>query len=181
MKKKIFIIAIIIIILILLFLIIYPNIEFRKDNKLYYFTYSDNSDEWDMNLCYDESYSYNEKRDISIKGWEYKEFLFFKLFVLEYKEGNVCATEYLLEPSYIEKVIKDAQITDNSHNIDLEKLIKDKKAIVGNTKYHSEDEKIEIYYTLDGKEEVMFIFYDDELLVIQVGLSDEGPKFIAYE
>ena len=38
-----------------------------------------------------------------------------------------------------------------------------------------------IYYTLDGKEEVMFIFYVDELLVIQVGLSDEGPKFIAYE
>ena len=85
MKKKILIITITIIIVILSFLIIYPNIEFRKDNKLYYFTYSDNSDEWDMNLCYDESYSYNEKRDISIKGWEYKKFLFFKLFILDYK------------------------------------------------------------------------------------------------
>lgn len=180
MKKKCVIISCIVIILTML-LAIYPNIEFKKNNKLYYFTYSDNTDEWDMNLCYDESYSYNEKRDISVSGWEYKKFLFFKLFILDYKEGNVCATEYLLEDSYVKRVINEAEIIDNSNNINLEELIKGKEAIVGNTKYYSKDEKIELYYILDGKEEEMFIFYVDDLLVIQVGLSDEGPKFIAYK
>lgn len=181
MKKKIIIISCIILIIFIALLAIYPNIEFRRDNKLYYFTYSDNTDEWDMNLCYDESYSYNEERDISISGWEYKHFLFFKLFILDYKEGNVCDTEYVLDADYIDRVINEAEIIDNSHNIDLKELIKNKEAIVGNNKYNSEDEKMEIYYILDGKEEEMFIFYVEDLLVIQVGLSDEGPKFIAYK
>ena len=38
-----------------------------------------------------------------------------------------------------------------------------------------------IYYTLDGQESFMSIFETDGLLVIKVGYSDEGPKFIAYE
>jgi len=38
-----------------------------------------------------------------------------------------------------------------------------------------------IYYVLDGKSEVMYVFYVDDLLIIQVGYSDEGPKFIAYK
>ena len=94
---------------------------------------------------------------------------------------NCFDAEYLLEESYIKRVINEAEITDNSNNINLEELIKGKEAIVGNTKYYSENEKIELYYILDGKEEEMFIFYVDDLLVIQVGLSDEGPKFIAYK
>ena len=40
-------------------------------------------------LCYDESYSYNRDRDISIIKWEYKGFLIFKWFEIKYIEGNI--------------------------------------------------------------------------------------------
>ena len=33
----------------------------------------------------------------------------------------------------------------------------------------------------DGRYEELFVFYLDDLLIIQVGNSDEGPKYIAYE
>ena len=71
----------------------------------------------------------------------------------------------------------------NNENVDNNvNIVVPSKNLVETSRMIPEDnEKIEIYYTLDGKEEVMFIFYVDELLVIQVGLSDEGPKFIAYE
>jgi hypothetical protein len=60
-------------------------------------------------------------------------------------------------------------------------LIIDKKAIVGNKKYFGNDYLNSIEYILDGKEEIMYLYYLDDLLVIQVGLSDEGPKYIAYK
>ena len=41
--------------------------------------------------------------------------------------------------------------------------------------------KESIDYVLDGKYETLYVFYVDDLLVIQVGFSDEGPKFIAYK
>ena len=63
---------------------------------------------------------------------------------------------------------------------DLSKLIEGKKAIVSNKKYFDNDYKSSIYYKLDGVEQVMYIFYVDDLLVIQVGNTDEGCKFIAY-
>ena len=34
---------------------------------------------------------------------------------------------------------------------------------------------------INGKYETMYTFYVDDLLVIQVGLRDEGAKFIAYK
>jgi hypothetical protein len=36
-------------------------------------------------------------------------------------------------------------------------------------------------YKLDDKYEELYVFYLDDLLVIQVGNTDEGPKYIAYE
>ena len=38
-----------------------------------------------------------------------------------------------------------------------------------------------ITYTLNNRHETMYVFYQYDLLVIQVGLSDEGPKYIAYK
>lgn len=182
MKKKIGIILGILIGIILFIIILYPMVEIERNNKLYVFTYEkENWSEWEQNMCYNESYSYNEKRDISIYGWEYKEFLFFRWFVLEYEDGNVCDTEYLLEEEYIERVIKEAEILDNEDNIDLEELIKDRKAIVGNKRYLGNEYDLGMTYKLDDKYEILYIFYLDDLLVIQVGNSDEGPKFIAYE
>lgn len=188
MKKKILLISIIILTIILIFICIYPNIEFYNNNYLYMMSYgkdweySKDFKELEQETCYDESYLYNEKRNISITGWEYKNFLFFKWFKVSYKEGNLCATEYLLEESYIENFLKKAEIKENEDNIDLSKLIEGKESIVSNKRYPWNDNNSYISYVLDGKYMDMFIYKtEDELVVIQVGLSDEGPKYIAYK
>ena len=48
-------------------------------------------------------------------------------------------------------------------------------------RYLGNDYSLNIGYILNGKHEDLYVFYVGDLLVIQVGLSDEGPKFIAYE
>lgn len=177
MKKIIFITVIIII----FFLIIYPFVEIKLDGKIIKFSYSDDISVFEDNICYDESYVYNEKRNISIYNFDIKKYLIFNIISFEYKDGNICDTEYLLEESYIENFIENAVILYNGNNIDIKELIKGKSAIVGNKKYFGNDYNTYLTYTLDGKYEVMYIFYIDDLIVIQVGLSDEGPKFIAYK
>lgn len=171
----------ILVVILVLILVTYPNIEIRKDNKLIKLQYSDSISEFDQVTCYDDGYSYDEKRDISILQIDHKNFLFFHVLILEYEEGNICDREFILEESYINNFIENAEIEYNEHNIDIEELIKDKEAIVENKRYPHGDEVYEIGYKLDERYETMFIFYYEELLIIQVGLSDEGPKFIAYK
>lgn len=189
MKNKfILAICIFLVLIISIFVIIYPSIEFYKDDYLYLmsygkdFEYSEDFEEFDQETCYDESYSYNKKRNISISSWDYEGFLFFRWFRVKYKEGNVCETEYVLEESYIKNFIENAKINDECDNIDLEFLIEGKTPIVSNKRYPLNDEHKYINYILDGKEREMFIYTNKEgLIIIQVGLSDEGPKYIAYK
>lgn len=181
MKKKLILLISILILLIILFLSIYPFITIDKGNKLILFRYSDDITEFEEVTCYDDGYSYNKKRDISIKGIDFNKFLFFHIITLEYEKGNICATEFYLEEDYIIDFIKNAEIQYNDKNINLKELIEGKEAIIGNTRYSGNDYETEIGYILNGKENVMYIFYIEDLLVIQVGYSDEGPKFIAYK
>lgn len=188
MKKKNLLMLGSIMFVIGIFVFIYPNIEFYSNNYLYMMSYgkdwefSEDLQELEQEMCYDESYSYNKKRDISISNWEYKGILFFKWFKIEYKKGNVCATEYLLEESYIKHFIENAEIKENEDDINLLELIKDKEPIVGNKRYFWNDDYSYIEYVLDGEYMEMFIFTNEEgLLIIQVGLSDEGSKYIAYK
>lgn len=179
--KKNFKLILIILFILIIFILIYPNLEFSINNRLYHFTYKEDWTEWEENLCYNESYSYNEKRNISINKWELKKFLFFKLFILDYKPGNVCATEYLIKDEEIKRIIDDGTIIYNDNSIDLSKLIKNKKPIEGNKRYSGNNYENSITYKIDGKEIQLYIFYVDNLLIIQVGLTDEGPKYIAYK
>lgn len=180
--KKVFIFVGLFIVLIIGVLCLYPNIEIMKDGVIYKFQYNDDFGEFDTNHCYDESYAYNEKRDISISGWDVKKFLFFHMLVLEYKEGNMCETEYLLTEEEFKRIISDAEIEENEDNIDLNKLIEGKEAIVSNKRYPWNDEYQYIGYNLDGNYKEMYISTNDEgLLIFQIGNSDEGPKYIAYK
>lgn len=179
--KKILIFSITFIFIITLGLIIYPKIEIMKKGKLIKFAYNEDLSLFAGDSCYDESYYYNEKRDISIYNFHTQKFLFFYKITYEYKDGNICETEYLLEEEYITNFINNAIIEYNEHNIDLASLIDGKKAIVGNKKYLGNDYEKSIGYILDGEHDVLYIFYVDDMLIIQVGLSDEGPKFIAYK
>ena len=165
----------------IILLIVFPFIEYKKAGKLIMLSYSDDISKLEDSLCYDESYMYNKKRDISIYEYDFKKILFFYINIFKYKEGNVCETEYLLEEEYINNVIENSVIKYNEKNINLAKLIKGKKAIVSNTRYLGNDYENSIEYVLDGKHQILYVFYVDDLLIMQVGLSDEGPKYIAYK
>lgn len=181
MKKRVFISIILAIIVIGILLILYPTIEIQTDNKLIAFRYSDDISEFETEVSHNESYFYYAERDISISGVDTKKFLFFYVLIMEYEEGNYCDTEFLLEEEYIEKFLNHATIEYNKDDLDIAQLIEGKTAIVGNTRYTGNDYKKSIDYILDGKHETLFVFYVDDLLVMQVGMPDEGPKFIAYQ
>lgn len=176
--KKIILITIIF--LIIIFLTI-PMLEIKTENKLYIIRYKENTDEFETNSCYNESYFYNKKHNISLSNFKHKNFLFIHIHSFDYKEGNICKTEYQLEEEYIQNIISNATITSNPNNINLKTLIEGKTPIVGNTKYLGNDYTLSMDYILEEKEETLFVFYKYELLIIQIGHSDEGPKYIAYK
>ena len=178
MKKIIIPLLLLILIIILLIL---PTFEIKTKNKLYAIRYKEDYSEFETNECYNESYYYNEKHNISLSSFNHQQILFFHFYYFDYKQGNICETEYLLEESYIKDFIENANIKYNSNNIDLKKLIEGKTAIVSNTRYSDNDYNILIEYTLNDRYETMYIFYKNDLVIIQVGLSDEGPKYIAYK
>ena len=180
MKRKLKFIIPIVILLIIAFLTL-PMFELKTDNKLYVIKYKDDYSQFETTGCYDESYFYNRKHDISIYNYKHNKFLFLNFYSFDYKEGNVCKTEFQLEESYIKDFIENAKITYNSHNLNIKDLIEGKTAIVGNSKYHGNDYEKIIEYQLNDRYETMYIFYQYDLLIIQVGLSDEGPKYIAYK
>lgn len=182
MKRKALVISLCAVLAVILAgLILYPLVEFEADNKLIRLSYSDDISQYEQNASYDETFFYYQKRDISIKNFEFKNFLFFHIIVMEYEHGNLADTQFFLGKDYIENFLSNADIESNDKNINLGKLIENRQAIEENKRYLGNDYETSIYYTLDGKHEVMYIFYIDDLLVIQVGHSDEGPKFIAYK
>ena len=132
MKKALKIIIPIIVIVIIL--ITLPLFEFKISNKLYAIRYKDDMTEFETNSCYDESYYYNEKHNISLTTFNYKQILFLHIYYFDYIENNICENEYVLEESYIKNFIENAKIESNNLNINIEKLIDGKTAVVGNTK-----------------------------------------------
>ena len=181
MKKKGILIALISLIIMGLFLTIYPHIEIQTKDKLIAFRYHDYIDEFEDELSYGELYAYYAKRDISVRNYDFKKFWFFHIITMDYIDGNFCDTQFLLEESYIQDFLERAKIEENVANIDIEKLIEGKTAIVDNKRYKGNDYENGIFYQLDGKYEEMYVFYNDDLLIIQVGSPDELPKFIAYK
>ena len=181
MKKALIIIAVVVVLMVGAFLVAYPRIEIDTGNQLIRCSYSDDFSEYDVNHSYNEVYCYNEKHDVSLRNFEVKKYWFFYTITMDYVPGDVRKTEFLLPEEYIQNFIENADIYDNEKNIDLAELISGKTAVVESRRYKGNDYETGIYYILDGKEEVMYIFCVDELLVIQVGSSDENPRFIAYK
>ncbi len=174
-------ISIAFIVLVAAFLIIFPNIEIKKEDRLIICSYSDYLSEFDENLSYGEIYSYSEKRDISVKNGSFKKFLFFYVYEYNYTEGDFRKTQFVLKEEIFNNWITNGKVIENSKNIDIKALIEGKKAIVGNTRYLGNDYDTSITYKLGKKYQEFFIFYKDDLLIIQMGTPDELPKFIAYK
>ena len=172
--------AVVVVVLLVVAMIVYPFVEIDTGDKLIRCSYSDDFSAYDQNHSHNEVYSYYEKRDISIKGFRVEKFLFFYTIHMEYVKGDVRQTQYMLEEAYIQNFLHNAVITDNEADVNLAALIQGKQAVVGNTRYHAEDDRWALFYELDGEYGEMYIFCVDDLLVIQVGSPDEQPKFIAY-
>ena len=181
MKKTWLIIILTLLALIGILLCIYPNLEIQTKDRLIAFRYTDSIDEFEDELSYGELYAYYEKRNISVRNYQFHKFLFFHVITMDYIDGNFCDTQFVLEESYIRDFIAHAQIEENESNLDIAKLIEGKTAIVGNTRYKGNEYENGIFYQLNGKYEELYVFYVDELLIIQVGSPDELPKFIAYK
>lgn len=181
MKRTLIIIAAVALLLCTVCLIAYPHVSFYRGGKFYALRYTDSIDEFETELSADECYAYYEKEDISIHNYDIKKFLFFYVIKMDYIKGNYCDRQYHIAASYIEDLIARGEVTDNEWNIDLPKLLQGKTAVEGNKKYPGNEYDKAIYYLLDGKEEVVYIYEFEGMTVLQVGYSDEGPKYIAYK
>lgn len=181
MKKVLIIIPSIIVVLIVAFLLVYPHIEIDTGSELIRFSYTDDLSEYEENASYNELYFYNEKHDVSIRTFNVKKFLFFYVIEMECIPGDFREVQFVLEESYIADFIENADIEEAPDGFDLAALIEGKEAVVGNTRYTGNDYEYGVFYELNGRYEEMYVFYADDLLVIQVGSPDELPKFIAYK
>lgn len=179
MKKKILITPITVLTFLLLLPILKPEIKFK--NKLIILGYDLQLSNYEVNSCYDESYFYNKENEITITSSKENNFLFLDILVFSYKEGNLCKDEYTLSENYITNFLENAKIKENPKNINLANIIKNKTSIISNKRYTGNDYNTLITYTLNNKHQIMYIFTKDDLLIIQVGNSDEAPKFIAYK
>ena len=90
-------------------------------------------------------------------------------------------TQFLLEEAFIEHWLKNAEIKENELCLDISEIIKGKTAVVSNKRYLGNEYDKSITYVLDGKWETLYVFESEGLTVIQVGSTDESPKFIAYK
>lgn len=185
MKNKstgiIVVVSMIFVLVTVLFVLIYPNVEFKSNNKFYACRYSDDFSDFEENASYNELYFYYPSENISLKNFDVKKFLFFYVFCFDYVEGDFRKTQFLLEEDYIKHWIKNAVIEENPLNIDLSEIIKNKTAVVSNKRYLGNEYDKCITYTLDGKWETLYVFESEGMTVIQVGSTDELPKFIAYK
>ena len=163
-----------------LIVLIYPNIEFKRDGKLYVCSLTDDFSEFEENLSYNELYFYNERHDISLKNFRVNNFLCFYIFTFDYVEGDVRETQFVLEEEFIDYWLKNAEIKENESNIDIAQIIENKTAIVSNKRYLGNEYNKSITYVLDGEWETLYVFESEELTIIQVGSPDESPKYIAY-
>ena len=181
MRRKKLILIFISLVIVCAVLAFYPAIEIQTKDKLIAFRYSDDISEFEDEMAYNEVCVYYADRDISIKNFEFKRFLFFHVIIMEYIEGNFCDTQFVLEEDYIRYFLNNAEIKSNDNNLDIAALIEGREAVVENTRYLGNDYVNAIYYVLDGRYEEMYVFYSDDLLIIQVGSPDEGPRYIAYK
>lgn len=161
--------------------LVYPLIEFKRDGVLYACRFSDDFSEFEENSSYNEIYFYYEKQDVSLKTFNVQKFLCFYLLSFDYVEGDARRTMFTLEEEYVQYWLENAEIKENSCNIDLAAEIAGKTAVVGNTRYMENDYERGIYFVLDGRYDELYVFEQDGMTVIQVGSPDECPRFIAYK
>ena len=180
---KIFV-PIIVILLILAFILLFiDKIKITVGNEIRYMSLS--SDvlwiEENSITCYDDGLTYLKDKGITVKNIDFKKVGFLWYHRVTFEEGNLCDYEFYIEEKDFLYMITKAEIVENEDNLDLTEMIKGKKAIVGNTRYPWYDDYKYMGLEIDGNYKEVYITERDDLLVIQIGNVDEGPKYIAYK
>lgn len=180
---KVFIPILIILVILAFGLLFIDKIKITIGNEIRYLSLS--SDilwiEENSTTCYDDSLTYLKDKGITIKDFELDKVGFLWYHRLIFEEGNLCDYEFYINEKDFLYLITKGEIIYNDDNIDLSKMIKGKEAKVGNTRYPWKDDYKYIQYKVDDKYYELYITERDDLLVIQIGNSDEGPKYIAYK
>ena len=180
---KVFVTIFIIIAVLVFSLLFIDKIKITVGNEIRYISL-DNDISWiDDNsiTCYDESYTYLKDKNISIKDIDFKEVGFLWYHKLTFEEGNVCEYEFYIDEKDFLYMISKGEIVENKDKLDLVQMIKGKVAITGNKRYSWEDEYKYMGLNIDGEYKEIYVTEREDLLVIQIGNSDEGPKYIAYK
>lgn len=186
-KNKLFKVFIAIFIIVSIFafsLLFIDKIKITVGNEIRFISLNRDELSWEDDnsfTCYDENITYMPDKDISITNYGYKEVGIFRYNKLTFEKGNLCDLEfYISEKDFLDMITK-GEVIENEDKLDLVEMIKGKEAIVGNTRYNWEDDYkyIELKVGKDSKE--IYVTERDGLLVIQIGNSDEGPKYIAYK
>ena len=180
---KIFFTIFIIIAVLVFSLLFIDKIKITVGNEIRYISL-DSDVSWideDSITCYDESYTYLKNKDITIKDIDLKEIGFLWYYKLTFEEGNVCEYEFYIDEKDFLYMISKGEVVENEDNLDLVQMIKGKKAIVENKKYSWEEDYKYIGLNIDGEYKEIYVTEREDLIVIQIGNSDEAPKYIAYK
>lgn len=180
---KVFITIFVILAILVFSLLFIDKIKITSGNEIRYISLDSDVSWIDDNsiTCYDESYTYLKDRDVSINSINSKKVWFLWYHRLTFKEGNVCEYEFFIDEKDFLYMITKGEVIENEDKLDLTKMIKGKEAITGNKKYDLEEDRKFIMLKVDGEEKEIYVNERESLLVIQIGNTDEGPKYIAYK
>ncbi len=206
--KKTIKISLLILLLIIMLLIVKLNskrglvVKF-KDGKIISYVFSSSKiNRFLENLptCYDESYRYDKKNDITISRVEQKSKTIVNKINLKYEKGNLCDSEYILDESFISNFLDKADIEEISYEKCLKgkcKLIKVKNNLnkllneISKEEYIQENKnipikdnyeyQISVYYNMSSMSNILYIFEDNEYIILKNIDSNDHPKVIKYK
>lgn len=180
---KVFITILIVILVVVFGLLFIDKIKITVGNEIRYVSLS--SDvlwiEENSITCYDDGLTYLKDKGITIKNITFDKVGFLWYHRATFEEGNLCDYEFYLEEKDFLYMITKGEIVENESKLNLSEMIKGKEAIVGNTRYPWEDDYKYIGLKIDGEYKELYVTEREDMLVIQIGNSDEGPKYIAYK
>lgn len=180
---KVFITILLVALVVIFGLLFIDKVKITVGNEIRYVSLS--SDvfwiEENSTTCYDDSLTYLKDKGITINDSDLDKVGFLWYHRLTFEEGNLCDYEFYIEEKDFLYMITKGEIVENESKLDLSKMIKGKEAIVGNTRYPWEDDYKYIVLNIDGEHKEIYVTEREDMLVIQIGNSDEGPKYIAYK
>lgn len=180
---KVFITILIVVLVVVFGLLFIDKVKITVGNEIRYVSLSSDVLWIDDNsiTCYDDGLTYLKDKDITIKNINFEKLGFLWYHRVTFEKGNLCDYEFYLEEKDFLYMITKGEIVENKSKLDLSEMIKGKEAIVGNTRYPWVEDYKYIGLNIDGKYKEIYVTEREDMLVIQIGNSDEGPKYIAYK